>query len=322
MHELLRALDACSDGRAKTHLQEARIDAREYLLTQQSEQDHHGGGAHSEIAHEDGAPSGQRASRPSGVALADALDTLLTHPLGSASPRLKPGLHNWDESAREEERGHHGEAHRERERHEHGACDPGQEERGRKDGEDREHDEKPRDDDFAARRKDGARDGLPIAEMPVDILDSDDRLVDEDADREREPAERHEVDGLTGSPKCDECGEKGERDGGHVDEGASKAPESEENNPAGEKRAQQAFETQRVQRVGNVERLVELEGDVDVFRNGRPERGKRTANAPYDVERRGVGALGDGDVDGATAVDERVARQDVRSVFRVAVSRR
>ena len=296
MHELLRALDACSDGRAKTHLQEARIDAREYLLTQQSEQDHHGGGAHSEIAHEDGAPSGQRASRPSGVALADALDTLLTHPLGSASPRLKPGLHNWDESAREEERGHHGEAHRERERHEHGACDPGQEERGRKDGEDREHDEKPRDDDFAARRKDGARDGLPIAEMPVDILDSDDRLVDEDADRER--------------------------DGGHVDEGASKAPESEENNPAGEKRAQQAFETQRVQRVGNVERLVELEGDVDVFRNGRPERGKRTANAPYDVERRGVGALGDGDVDGATAVDERVARQDVRSVFRVAVSRR
>ena len=37
---------------------------------------------------------------------------------------------------------------------------------------------------------------LARAEMPVDVLDRDGRVVDQDADREREAAERHDVDRL------------------------------------------------------------------------------------------------------------------------------
>ena len=39
-------------------------------------------------------------------------------------------------------------------------------------------------------------DVLALLEMAVDVLDGDGRVVDEDADRERETAERHEVDRL------------------------------------------------------------------------------------------------------------------------------
>ena len=39
-------------------------------------------------------------------------------------------------------------------------------------------------------------DGLALLEMPVDVLDRDGGIVHQDADRERQAAERHDVDGL------------------------------------------------------------------------------------------------------------------------------
>ena len=39
---------------------------------------------------------------------------------------------------------------------------------------------------------------LAVFEMPVDVLDRHGGVIDQDADRERQAAERHDVEGLAG----------------------------------------------------------------------------------------------------------------------------
>ena len=53
-----------------------------------------------------------------------------------------------------------------------------------------------RDRDLLRAVEDRLLDRLALLEVPVDVLDLDRRVVDEDADGEREAAERHDVDRL------------------------------------------------------------------------------------------------------------------------------
>ena len=53
-----------------------------------------------------------------------------------------------------------------------------------------------RDDDLLGAVQDCGLDLLAVLEMPVDVLDRHRRVVDQDADGERQPTERHDVDRL------------------------------------------------------------------------------------------------------------------------------
>ena len=53
----------------------------------------------------------------------------------------------------------------------------------------------------------------PDAEVAVDVLELDDRVVDQPADAEREAAEREDVERLAGEVEQDEGGDDRERDG-------------------------------------------------------------------------------------------------------------
>ena len=62
---------------------------------------------------------------------------------------------------------------------------------------------------------------------------------------------------------------------------------------------------------GDVRRLVELEADLDVVGQDGLHPGQVLLDVVDDRQRRGVGPLGDQDVDGASAVDQGVAGRDV-----------
>ena len=59
---------------------------------------------------------------------------------------------------------------------------------------------------------------LAAVEMPVDVLDDDDRIVDDEADRDREPAHRHHVDRLAEPAHHEERRHDGERQRDGCDE--------------------------------------------------------------------------------------------------------
>ena len=65
----------------------------------------------------------------------------------------------------------------------------------------------------------------------------------------------------------------------------------------------------------DVRGLVEFQADVDVVGHALLEFGDRGLDGVDDRERGCVGALGDGDVDGALAVDVRIGGDDVGAVF-------
>ena len=62
---------------------------------------------------------------------------------------------------------------------------------------------------------------LPQREVPVDVLELDDRVVDEPPDAEREAAEREDVERLAGEVEQHEGGDDRERDGDGDDAGGA-----------------------------------------------------------------------------------------------------
>ena len=97
-------------------------------------------------------------------------------------------------------RQHVGREHREHDRlghrHEEVARDAGQEEHRHEDDADADRRDERRDRDLLRAVEDGRLERLALLQVPVDVLDRHRRVVHQDADRERQAAERHDVDRL------------------------------------------------------------------------------------------------------------------------------
>ena len=62
---------------------------------------------------------------------------------------------------------------------------------------------------------------LRAAHLNVDVLDRDRRLIHQNADRQRQAAERHQVDRLAGEPERHECRDERERNVQHDNDHAN-----------------------------------------------------------------------------------------------------
>src|SRR5262249_12788178 len=148
-----------------------------------------------------------------------------------------------------------------------------------------------------------------------DVLDLDGRLVDEDADGQRQAAEGHEVDRLAGEPQRDDGAAEGEGDIQYDNDDAPPVAEEQQDHQPREDGPQGALGGQAAHGVGDSGRLVELEADLDVVGEDGLHAGQGGLDVVDDGERGGVGPLGDEDVDGASAVDQRRAGGDVAGVL-------
>ena len=83
-----------------------------------------------------------------------------------------------------------------------------------------------------------ARDRRAARQVRVDVLDRDRRFVDEDADRQRQAAERHDVDRLTRAPERDDRRQQRERNRHDDDRRAAPVAQEQQHHQAGQQRAE------------------------------------------------------------------------------------
>ena len=313
-HLALGLFDARAGGGAQADAQNGRFDIGEDFGADARQEDYEQGGGSGEI---------EEYERP--AEMQDGGEVAIVEPAQEAEEAFalfaamaffhQPRGEDGHQAAGEQVGRDHGERYGERERHEELAADADHEERRYEDGQNAEHGEQARHGGAAARFDDGAGSRDAGQHLGVNVFDFDGGLVHQDADGEGQSAERHDVDGLAGGPEEDHGAQQGERDVEDDDQGAAPVAQEDEDHQAGERGSEQALEDQAADGVANVGRLVEFQADIDVVGYGFFEIGDGGFDGVDHREGGSVGALGDGDVDGAAAVDVGVGGDQVGAVF-------
>ena len=188
------------------------------------------------------------------------------------------------------------------------------EQRGQEDGHDARHGQETRTSGGRDRIADGPRDGSPLLALLLDGFDGDSGFVHEDADRQGEAAQGHEVDGLPAEPEAEEGDEQGKGDVDDDDQRAAGVTQEQEDHEAGQHGAEHGFEEEVMDGPLDDRTLVHFVTDLDVRRHGVLEDAEVGFDDAGHGQGRSIGALGDGDVDGATSVHEGITGHGVRAV--------
>ena len=190
--------------------------------------------------------------------------------------------------------GDHREDDRHRQRTEEIAGDAAEREQRREGDADAKQRDRRRRHDFLGAPGDGGQDILAVLlHVPVDVLDGDGRVVDQDADRERETAERHHVDRLPEQRQRDQGTENRQRYRHGDDERRAPAAEKDEDHERGQRRGDQPFANDGGNRGFHEIGLVADEGERDSGRERGLNRRKPVLDAGDDVEGRGGADLED-----------------------------
>ena len=155
-------------------------------------------------------------------------------------------------------------------------------------------------------------------ELGVDVLDLHGRFIHQDADGQRQSAQGHQVDRLPGKPERDHGRHQRQRDIQQDDDRAPPVVQEQQDHQADQHGPQRPLAHDAPDGPRHVGRLVELVTDVNVRRQDGLHVGQGRFHRADHAQRRGVGTLGDQDVDAAAAVDQRVAGGDVGAVLDVA----
>ncbi len=154
-----------------------------------------------------------------------------------------------------------------------------------------------------------------VLELGVDVLNLDGRLVHQDANRERQTTQRHDVDGLPCQPKGDHRPQQGEGNVENNHDDAAPVAQEQQHHQAGEDCTQETLGQHTSHGSGDMRRLVELKAHVDVFGQHGLHARQVFLDLVHDGKCRGVGPLGHQDVDRPPAVDQGVSRGNVRAVL-------
>ena len=133
-----------------------------------------------------------------------------------------------NQGAGEEVRSEHREDDRHRERDEERFRHSGDQRHGKEDDADAERRDERRNRDLRCPVEDGTEHRFAHRVLPVEILHFHGRVVDEDADRERHPAQRHEIDRLPEPIEHDDRDQERKRNGGHHHDRRAPAPQEEQ----------------------------------------------------------------------------------------------
>src|ERR1019366_1659935 len=98
---------------------------------------------------------------------------------------------------------------------------------------------------------------LSLGEVAVNVLQHDRRVIDQAFDREREAAQRHDVDGRAVHQQPKRAGQYREWYGQEDREGRAEAPEENQDHQRGEHRAGNRLVLERVDGIANIRSLAE-----------------------------------------------------------------
>ena len=173
--------------------------------------------------------------------------------------------------------------------------DAAQEEHGHEDDADGDGGDQGGNGDLRGAVEDGLLDGLAFFEIAVDVLDFNGRVVDQDADGQRQAAQGHDVDGFAERAQNQQRRKNRERYGDGDDERAAPAAEEDQDHDGGEAGGDDALAHDAADRGADEERLIGERRHFEGRRQLRFEGFELGANARDDVERRGVAGLDDGE---------------------------
>ena len=154
-----------------------------------------------------------------------------------------------------------------------------------------------------------------MLELRMDVLHLDGRFIDQDADGQRQPAQRHEVDRVPRQPQGEDAAQQRQRDVEDDDHHAPPIAQEEHDHQARQDGPQQRFQPHALHGAGDVGRLVELEADLDALVQGVLHPRQVGLHLVDHAQRRGVGPLGDEDVNRALAVHQAVAAGNVGAIL-------
>ncbi len=123
-----------------------------------------------------------------------------------------------------------------------------------------------RHNDLLGAIENGGFDRLALLEVPVDVLDGDGSVVDQNADRERQATERHDVDGFAQQRKAGQRRQDGQRDRERDDQRRAPAAEEQQDHHPGQRRCDHAFPDHAGYRIGDENRLIADRGQLQAAR--------------------------------------------------------
>ena len=147
----------------------------------------------------------------------------------------EPNRNHRDKRARQEVTCHHRKTDRQRQRNEQCAGRAFHEERRYEHSQHTQHGQQAGDGCFPIPQTNGAGDARRVLELRVNVLHFDGRLIDQNADRQGQPAQRHHVERLARQPKRDDASQQGKRDVEHDDDHAPPVTQEEEHHQPGER---------------------------------------------------------------------------------------
>ena len=244
----------------------------------------------------------ERHRQQTAVALANALKACLKGPLEThqrIARARRPGAlimvhmglqqivrHRRHQRARQDERPDHGEHHGFGHRHEQKTGDAGQEEHRHEHDADAQQRDEGRRDDLIGAVQDRLLDGFALFQMVIDVLDGHRRVVDEDADRKRQPAQRHDVECLADRRQHDDGAHDRQRYGDGDDERRTPATEKQQDHHAGQERGDDTFIGDAADGAADEQRLIADEGDLERIRQLILDVDHLLLDAGDDVQRR------------------------------------
>ena len=283
----------------------ALVGLRQETRAERHEQRHTAGGEHDGCRHPRPRPPHRRIEPARVGALQPAARMVQRHGVPLAATRGE-SRQQWNQRQRLDQRDQHRRRQRDRQRAEELPDHA------------RQHAERHEHHHRRQRRPDHGRDQLPHrrghrrigrlagVEMPVDPFHHHDRVVDHQADGDRQPAHRHDVDGLAQPAHDQERRHDGEREGDRGDEGETPVAQEHEQDDHRE----QAADDDRVAHVGDGggDELGQVVGlrHPQAGRQRPREVRERAFDAGADVEDAGADLLRDVDVgdDAAPAGDQ------------------
>ena len=134
------------------------------------------------------------------------------------------------------------------------------------------------------------------------VLDRHRGIVDQDADRECKPAERHRVQGLAETIQHDQRRQHRQRDRDQDDQRRSPRSQKQQDHQRREARRDRALAQHAIDRMGDEDRLVEQLVDLQPCRSRRANRTQGLLHPVDDGERRGISVLDHAEQDGAMTV--------------------
>ena len=156
--------------------------------------------------------------------------------------------------------------------------------------------------DLAAGPVHGQVAGLPLGQMPRDVLDHDHGIIDDQADGHGQAAQRHQVERVSGQVEEDEADDEAQRDRERGDQGRSQALEEHQEDGNAHQTADDDGVADVGDRRADQQPLVVDRMDLDAWR-GTPGRvGQHVLQRARDRQRVASQAAEDGQGDGVLAV--------------------